>query len=100
MLTTSVVRETQKPLDYSSQSEVNPEVVVRHITIEDEDGTISFNGSSISTADAIALSNWVNEDLNAVYVVDISPAISTQGMITVLDRLSAAGVRDLVLKED
>ena len=100
MLTTSVAKEKQLPMDYSSQPSINQEQSLRHLVIETDDGTITSETTRISTSDLDALSKWIGQQPEAVYVVDTLPEISTQTLITVLDRLTVAGADNLVLKED
>ncbi len=100
MLTTSVAKEKQLPMSYSTQSPQDTEQSLRHLTIESEDGIIATEDRTISTESRSDLVAWIGQQPDAVYVVDALPGISTQALITVLDRLTIAGADNLVLKED
>ncbi|MCY4143915.1 MAG: biopolymer transporter ExbD [Gammaproteobacteria bacterium] len=100
MLTTSVAKEKQLPMNYSSQSPLDQEQTLRHLTIESEEGDITSDDRTIRTEDQNSLVAWIGQDPDAVYVIDTLPEISTQALITVLDRLTVAGADNLVLKED
>lgn len=100
MLTTSIAKEKQLPVSYSSQSTSRPDIVTRELVIETEDGVISAGGRRISTIDPENLEAWVSLDSDAIYIVDTQPEISTQALVSVLDRLTEAGVSRLMVKED
>lgn len=100
MLTTSIAKEKQLPVSYSSQSNTTPDVVVRELVIETEDGIISADGRRISTEIAEDLAAWVRLDTNATYAIDTQSHISTQALVTVLDRLATAGATRLMVRED
>lgn len=100
MLTTSIAKEKQLPVGYSSATTSSTEVVTRELVIETEDGVISAEGQRISTQDAKELAAWVSSDADAIYIVDTQSQISTQALVTVLDRLSDAGATQLMVKED
>lgn len=100
MLTSSMAKEKQLPVSYSSQSTSSLEQVVRELVIETDDGVISTNGRKISTSNPRELAQWIGSDYEATYVVDTQPTISTQALVTVLDRLTQAGATNLVIKED
>ena len=100
MLTTSVAKEKQLPMNYSSQPPLDQQQTLRHLTIESEDGDITSDDRTIRTEDKNSLIAWIGQDPDAVYVIDTLPEISTQALITVLDRLTVAGADNLVLKED
>lgn len=100
MLTTSIAKEKQLPVGYSSATTDSPEAITRELVIETEDGVISADGQRISTLDRRELSAWVGSDTEAIYVVDTLSQISTQTLVSVLDRLSQAGATQLMVKED
>lgn len=100
MLTTSIAKEKQLPVNFSSQTETNQDVVVRELVIETEEGVISEYGQRVSTMDAKDLAAWVGSNSTATYVVDTQDHISTQALVTVLDRLREAGATRLMVKED
>lgn len=100
MLTTSIAKEKQLPVNYSSQTSSTQDVVVRELVIETEDGVISAEGLRISTVDAGELAAWVGLDISATFAVDTQSHISTQALVTVLDRLTEAGATRLMVKED
>lgn len=100
MLTTSVAKEKQLPMNYSSQSPLDQRQTLRHLTIESENGDITSDDRTIRTEDKNSLIAWIGQDPDAVYVIDTLPEISTQALITVLDRLTVAGADNLVLIED
>lgn len=87
-------------MNYSSQSPLDQEQTLRHLTIESEEGDITSDDRTIRTEDQNSLVAWIGQDPDAVYVIDTLPEISTQALITVLDRLTVAGADNLVLKED
>lgn len=100
MLTTSIAKEKQLPVSYSSQSNTTPDVVVRELVIETEDGIISTDGRRISTENAEDLAVWVGSNTDATYAVDTQSHISTQALVTVLDRLTTAGATRLMVRDD
>ncbi|MCY3885785.1 MAG: biopolymer transporter ExbD [Gammaproteobacteria bacterium] len=99
MLTTSMAKEKQLPVSYSAPSASNVEIVVRELLIETEDGVISADNQRVSTSNPNELSRWIGSDMEASYIVDTRPSISTQALVTVLDRLAEAGAKNLVIKE-
>lgn len=99
MLTTSLAKEKQLSVSFSSQAASIQELVIHELVIETEDGVISIDGQELSTANSHELATWIGQNTNATYVVDSLPDISTQALVTVLDRLSQAGAENLVIKE-
>ena len=75
------------------------ETVIRTIRLETEGGVVSFDGRLIDTSDVDALIVLVNEEDRVVYAIDTAPGISTQALVTLLDRLKMAGVEDVSIVE-
>ncbi len=101
MLTTSVAKEKQLPMNYSAHtSGEQDDLVVREIIIEDNKGWLASEETRVDSADQVALKAWVAQEHDAVYVIDAESIVSTQTLITVLDRLTLAGAANLVLKEE
>lgn len=95
-----MAKEKQLPVGFSDQKPAIQELVVRELVIETEDGVIAVDGQRLSSSDASNLAMWVGTESNAVYVIDSRPDVSTQALVTVIDRLTRAGASNLVFKED
>ena len=97
MLSTSLIRAREIPVDFPTPDSEPSAQQVRVIRLESEDGTFSVEGLQYAASDLKALRSLVAEDPQAPYAIDTAPGISTQALVTLLDRLNMAGVRNLSL---
>ena len=97
LLTTAVVKDRQ--LSMSSQMlETVQQVSTVHVLLETESGLISNGTSLIASADAQELSKFLRSlGLDSSFVIDVLPEVSTQAMITLLDRMRDSGVSNLTI---
>ena len=97
MLSTSLIRAREIPVDFPTPDAEPSAQEVRVIRLESEDGSFSFEGRSYRAAEGEALRSLIAEDPSAPYAIDTAPDISTQALVTLLDRLRMAGAENLSL---
>ena len=97
MLSTSLIRERQISMDFPASGAEPSDQQLRVIRLETEDGLFSFEERRYASSDAEALRRLVAEDPQAPYAIDTAPDVSTQALVTLLDRLNMAGARNLSL---
>ena len=97
MLSTSLIRAREIPVDFPTP-DAGPSVQeVRVIRLESEEGAFSFEGRRYGALEDEALRSLVAEDPSAPYAIDTAPGVSTQALVTLLDRLKMAGAENLSL---
>ena len=97
MLSTSLIRERQISMDFPAPGAELSDQQLRVIRLETEDGLFSFEERRYASSDAEALRRLVAEDPQAPYAIDTAPDVSTQALVTLLDRLNMAGASNLSL---
>ncbi len=97
MLSTSLIKAREIPVDFPTPDSEPSAQQVRVIRLESEDGTISFEGLQYAASDLEALRSLFATDPLAPYALDTAPGVSTQALVTLLDRLNLAGATNLSL---
>lgn len=100
LLTTTVVKDKQLTMDHRlSNSDFQAQVI--EIFLETERGVFVYDDARIDSSDRGELSQWVQQiGIRSNFVVDAGPDISTQALITFLDRLNDVGVQKLTIDLD
>ena len=99
MLSTSLIRAREIPVDFPTPDAEASTEQVRIIRLEDEDGSLTYDGLRYHSSDVEALHGLVAEDPRAPYAIDTAPGVSTQALVSLLDRLKLAGAENLSLME-
>ncbi|NQY27452.1 MAG: biopolymer transporter ExbD [Piscirickettsiaceae bacterium] len=97
MLTSTFSRWQQIDLLAPSISDDTQTENLRVIKLESNDGRVSFDGRTLLSQDAMALSALINEEPKATYVITVAKGINTQAMVTLLDNLKQAGAYQVSL---
>ncbi len=97
MLSTSLIRAREIPVDFPTPDSEPSAQQVRTIRLESDSGSFSFEGLQYGSSDVEALREVIAEDLLAPYAIDTAPGVSTQALVTLLDRLKLAGAENLSL---
>ena len=100
MLSTSLIRAREIPVDFPTPNAEPSAREVRTIRLESEDGAYSFEGRRYGAAEGEALRGLIADDPSAPYAIDTAPDVSTQALVTLLDRLKMAGAENLSLMEE
>ncbi|MCY3541172.1 MAG: biopolymer transporter ExbD [Gammaproteobacteria bacterium] len=100
ILTKTVVADKQLSLDTSrAQPSQQQELVT--VWLENDEGLLIIDGLFVESADPDELSWWIqNKGINTNYVVDIHEDVSTQGLITLLDRMKQADASNVTIELD
>lgn len=97
LLTTAVVKDRQLSMN-SQVLETAKQVDTVHVLLETEAGVISNGSNKISSSDPQELSKWLRSlGFESSYVIDVLPEVSTQAMISLLDRMRDAGATSLTI---
>lgn len=97
LLTTAVVKDRQLSMN-SQLLETAKQVDTVYVLLETEAGVISNGSNKISSSDTQELSKWLRSlGFESSYVIDVLPEISTQAMISLLDRMRDAGATNLTI---
>ena len=99
MLSTSLIRAREVPVDFPTPDSEPSAQTMKFIRLESEDGLISYQGLRYASEDSDALRELIADDRQAAYALDTAPGVSTQALVTLLDRLTLAGVQNLSLAE-
>ena len=99
MLSTSLIKAREIPVDFPTPDSEASAQQVRVVFLENEEGSISCDGVRFQSADFEALRALVAEDPLAPYAVDTAGGVSTQALVSLLDRLKLAGAENLSLVE-
>ncbi len=97
MLSTSLIRAREIPVDFPTPDSEPSAQQVRTIRLESDSGSFSFEGLQYGSSDVEALREVIAEDPLAPYAIDTAPGVSTQALVTLLDRLKLAGAENLSL---
>lgn len=97
LLTTAVVKDRQLSMN-SQVLDTAKQVDTVYILLETEAGVISNGSNKISSSDTQELSKWLRSiGFESSYVIDVLPEVSTQAMISLLDRMRDAGATNLTI---
>lgn len=99
MLSTSLIRAREIPVDFPTPDAEASVQQVRIIRLDTEEGSFSYEGRSYAAADFDGLRALVAEDPLAPFAIDTAPGVSTQALVSLLDRLKLAGADNLSLME-
>ena len=99
MLSTSLIKAREIPVDFPTPDSEASAQQVRIVFLENEEGTISCDGVRFQSSDFEALRALVAEDPLAPYAIDTAGGVSTQALVSLLDRLKLAGAENLSLVE-
>lgn len=97
LLTTAVVKDRQLSMN-SQLLETAKQVDTVYVLLETEAGVISNGSNKISSSDTQELSKWLRSiGFESSYIIDVLPEVSTQAMISLLDRMRDAGATNLTI---
>ena len=99
MLSTSLIKAREIPVDFPTPDSEASAQQVRVVFLENEEGSISCDGVRFPSSDFEALRALVAEDPLAPYAIDTAGGVSTQALVSLLDRLKLAGAENLSLVE-
>lgn len=99
MLSTSLIRAREIPVDFPTPDAEASAQQIRIIRLENEEGSFSYDGLQYQSSDFEALRAMVAEDPLAPYAIDTAAGVSTQALVSLLDRLKLAGAENLSLME-
>ena len=97
MLSTSLIRAREVPVNFPTPDSEPSAQALKIIRLESEDGLISYQGLRYASGDSEALRELIADDRQAAYALDTAPGVSTQALVTLLDRLTLAGAQNLSL---
>ena len=100
MLSTSLIKAREIPVDFPTPDAEASPPQVRIIRLENEEGSFSYDGLRYLSSDFEALRGLIAEDPLAPYAIDTAPGVSTQALVSLLDRLKLAGADNLSLMEE
>ncbi|WP_289282422.1 MULTISPECIES: ExbD/TolR family protein [unclassified Methylophaga] len=96
MLSSTFIQWRQ--IDVSAPSESQAESrEQRVVTLVSNDGTYKIGNMTLSLKDANSVATVVNQDPDAVYVIEVKSGIQTQSMIDLLDAFKQAGAKSVSL---
>ncbi|MYD45210.1 MAG: biopolymer transporter ExbD [Gammaproteobacteria bacterium] len=100
ILTKTVVADKQLSLDTSrAQPSLQQETVT--VWLENDEGLLVIDGLFVESADQDELAWWIqNKGVNTNYIIDIQEDVSTQGLITLLDRMKQADASNVTIELD
>lgn len=99
MLSTSLIRAREIKMDFPTPDAEPSTEQMRIVRLESEDGSFSFEGLRYAASDIEALKRLIAEDRQAAYAIDTAPGVSTQALVTLLDRMKGFGAEHLSLVE-
>lgn len=100
ILTKTVVADKQLSLNTSkAMSSAQQETV--DIWLENDEGLLVIDGLFVESSNPDELALWVEQKgQNSNYVIDIQADVSTQGLITLLDRMKQANATNVTIELD
>ena len=100
ILTKTVVADKQLSLDTAkSQPSQQQETVA--VWLQNDDGLLIIDGLFIESADPDELALWIQQKgQNSNYIIDMQEDVSTQGLITLLDRMKQANASNVTIELD
>ena len=100
ILTKTVVAEKQLSLDTSKAMPLQHQETV-DIWLENDAGLIIIDGLFVESSDPDELAIWVEQKgQTSNYVIDIQENVSTQGLISLLDRMKQANATNVTIELD
>jgi len=100
MLSTSLIQARELPVDFPAPEPGTADPQISIIRLESEDGSFSLEGASHLSSDLEAMRRLVAQNPQAHYAIDTAPGVSTQALVTLLDRLALAGAESFSLMEE
>ena len=100
MLSTSLIKGRELRVDFP-KLDVNPsDTVIRVLRLETEGGIVAYGDQLIDTSEPHALKVLVDDEEQVVYAIDTARGISTQALVTLLDRLKLVGIENVSIIEN
>jgi len=100
ILTKTVVADKQLSLD-TAKAQPSQQQETVNVWLENDDGLLVIDGLFVESADQDELDWWIqNKGPNTNYVIDIQEDVSTQGLITLLDRMKQAKASNVTIELD
>ena len=100
ILTKTVVADKQLSLDTAKAQPSQQQETVT-VWLENDEGLLVIDGLFVESADPDELAWWIqNKGVNTNYVIDIQEDVSTQGLITLLDRMKQADASNVTIELD
>ncbi|MXZ43464.1 MAG: biopolymer transporter ExbD [Gammaproteobacteria bacterium] len=100
ILTKTVVADKQLSLD-TSKAQPSQQQEIVSVWLENDDGLLIIDGLFIESANPDELALWIQQKgENSNYVIDIQQDVSTQGLITLLDRMKQANASNVTIELD
>jgi biopolymer transport protein ExbD len=90
MLTSTFLQWRQIDVSATSESEAETKEL-RHITLVSDDGQFKIGQQSFSVQTEGSVQAIVEQDPNAIYVINVESGLHTQSMIDLLDAFKQAG---------
>ena len=100
ILTKTVVADKQLSLDTAKTQPAQQQETVT-LWLENDEGLLVIDGLFVESADQAELAWWIqNKGINTNYVIDMQEDVSTQGLITLLDRLKQVDASNVTIELD
>ncbi|MXZ56327.1 MAG: hypothetical protein F4227_08120 [Gammaproteobacteria bacterium] len=100
ILTKTVVADKQLSLDTAKARPSQQQETVT-VWLENDEGLLVIDGLFVESADQDELAWWIqNKGVNTNYVIDMQEDVSTQGLITLLDRMKQADAANVTIELD
>ena len=100
ILTKTVVADKQLSLD-TAKAQPSQQQETVSVWLENDEGLLVIDGLFVESADQDELDWWIrNKGTNTSYVIDIQEDVSTQGLITLLDRMKQAKASNVTIELD
>jgi len=100
ILTKTVVADKQLSLD-TAKAQPSQQQEKVNVWLENDEGLLVIDGLFVESADQDELDWWIqNKGTNTSYVIDIQEDVSTQGLITLLDRMKQAKASNVTIELD
>ena len=100
ILTKTVVADKQLSLDTAKTNPSQPQETVA-VWLENDDGLIIIDGLFIESSNPDELALWIEQKgQDSNFVIDIQDDVSTQGLITLLDRMKQASATNVTIELD
>lgn len=100
ILTKTVVADKQLSLD-TSKAQPSQQQETVSVWLENDNGLLIIDGLFIESANPDELALWIQQKgVNSNYIIDIQQDVSTQGLITLLDRMKQANASNVTIELD
>lgn len=98
MLSSSFIKWQQITLTSPAEAQTTSTLpVVRVLNLESNQGKIRFDTRELNMFDQRQLTDFIDEDKTASYVLTVSEGVNVQAMVTLLDNLKHAGANHVSL---